>query len=365
LFEFEGRALIANSCRLTSDLNIYRAGTTNILVTDDVKIDPKIGAHSFIQSIVTQFQASGQGIIENLIEYPRFVKQEADTSKSLNDMLNSDMVCELRCPDDTISRKVILPRVPRNYGGEGLVDNNCPINNVIPESKTDVDFSIKPRISINKVVGSNLRISYQQSGAIKLTFLLERNQSALYGNSLVSPNTFSYALSNMKMTFMTIPDILQPQPVAMRTTLCMKNHMGSAVNNMSSKVPAVCDSMNISYMPRANENNGLQNNVQLYVPPGLSNIQYMFNDSFNKYVSYEIKDRVEMVYRGLDAMPNTDGNNDSTIEHMSSNKAFVTGLNWGSAIDLSSQKFNVNTKTNILNGAPYIQFMYFHSFVTI
>ena len=71
------------------------------------------------------------------------------------------MVCELRAPDDTISRKLILTRVPRCYGG-GLTNNNPIIAQVPPTAKTPPDFSIKPRICVNKVVGKNLNISYQQ-----------------------------------------------------------------------------------------------------------------------------------------------------------------------------------------------------------
>ena len=90
----------------------------------------------------------------------------------------------------------------------------------------------------------------------------------------------------------------------------------------------------------------------------------MFNDSFNQFVSYEITDRVEILKRGLEGL-SSGMSNSQDLTKISSNESFITGLNWGSYIDLSQQKFNVNINSEIVSNEPYIMFMYFHSIINV
>ena len=90
----------------------------------------------------------------------------------------------------------------------------------------------------------------------------------------------------------------------------------------------------------------------------------MFNDSFNNFVSFEINDRVELLYRGLEGLQ-TGTSNSIGLNRLASNNGFITGLNWNSYIDLSNQKFNVNLTSDISNVEPYIMFMYFHSIINV
>ena len=342
---FAGRSIICNSIRLEADLKIYSTGTTLITKSNDVYIDPKIGGHGLISSVVTQFQS--QGVVENLTEYPRHVRMLTDGTLSDNDMLNSDYVCELKSPHRTISNKTLLPQIPKEYGsGNGRIVNSGITTRVLKDEMINFpDFSIKPRICINKVVGQNIRMSYEQCGAIKLSFTLERNLGVLYGNDVTT--NYNYKLENVKVCFMTAPD-QKPQPLTMINTLCLKSSLTSAVTNLSSKVPAVCNSMSASFLQQDREYSPNFNNVELEEPPHISRISYMFNDSFNQYVSYEIKDRVEMLQRGLDSM-SSGSSNAMDLNKLSANESFITGINWEQYIDLSNQKFNVNLISTISN----------------
>ena len=206
ILSFEDRALICNSIRIEGELQVNTTGqnqiTNRLTGAEDCKIDPKCGSHALWSSITTQFQNSG--VVENLTEYPRSVKMRTDATQTDNDMLNSKNVCELRAPNWKISAKQIVPKVPKEYGGggAGLVTNAGTALNVLQATmKTDPDFSCVPNICLNKVVSPNIRLDYQASGAIKISFVLERNSGVLWGRDVDA--NYNYSLRNLRMCYMS------------------------------------------------------------------------------------------------------------------------------------------------------------------
>tara|TARA_R110000787_G_scaffold5354_1_gene19577 strand:- start:5208 stop:6359 length:1152 start_codon:yes stop_codon:yes gene_type:complete len=350
---FEGRSLLCNSVRLEGNIKVTNNGTATIADTDDVAIDCKIGAHSVIAGCVTQFQT--KGVVENITDYPRLCKIHTECDKIENDMLNSNYTCELRSPHDRISNLMIRPIVPVTYGGEAA----GKIANASAGSQTELpSFSIKPKICINNATG-NIRLTDAQSGAVKLTFTLERNMGVLHGRALVAGNAYTYELSNLRVCYMSAPESA-PQQVEMRCAVGLKSSINSAFSNTSSKVPAVCNSVSVSFIQQSHEYNGNFVNTAMEEPPSISKINYLFNDNTNQYVSYEIKDRADMIERGVSSVVGGSSNS-SQLQKLSSNKGYVLGLNWNSYVDLSQQKFNIQLQTKISNLEPYIMFMFFHS----
>jgi hypothetical protein len=357
---FEGRKYVAGSLRLEGDLQVFSTGggaPTPVAPGNDVKIACSIGAHSVCAGWVTSFQNAG--VVENLQSYPRLVAMKAAGIYSKNDYNNSDMVAEMRSSSDKISRKSILPRVIKQYGGggAGLVAGGSATTQLTAAMKTDPSFSIKPMIALNNLVGPNQMVSFAQSGMIKLTVTLEKNLGVLFGGDVSAD--YNYTLQNVRITFRSVPDD-GPQPVVMRTSLALKNSMTSAANNISSKVPAVCDAVSISYLPQSHEYNAAYNNVALEEPPLFHSITYSFNDALNRFVTYKIDSKVEMGRRALDSL-DSDGSHKMTLERISTNDGFLNGLSWEALIDLSNQKFNINSITGVSSNEPYIQFSFFHS----
>lgn len=356
---FENRAMICNTLRLHATVKVYKTTNTDLDGTEDVYIDPHTGGHGFISSCVTQFQSLG--VIESITEMPRFVKSKTDCENIDNDFCNSDKVCELRSPHKAIQKKLLLRKVPKTCGGN--TTNNCRIANAVASGQvTYPSFSIKPRVCINGVEGSNNLLSYQQSGTVKLTITLERNLGVLFGQD-VNANYY-YELSNVFATFTSSPDVQKPVPIMMRTTVCLKNSINSAFSNISSKVPAVCSSMTMTFMPQNHEHQANFNNVALEQPPNISSISYLFNDSSNKFITFEIKNRVEMVKRGLESIAGG-ASNSSSFDNLYANEGFILGLNWENPVNLANQKFNIQMNSDISSSDPYVVFMYFHSLRTI
>lgn len=383
---FENRALVCNSIRLEADLEVLNnsnpltgvGGLSNDVGQNaqDVFIDPMSGAHVVLNSVVSSFQ--NVGVVENLTEYSRFVKANTISRKSRDDMLMSDAVCEMRSPDRIFSNALIQPRVPADYGGGntdahhvgssyGRMANINSLNggasNDLPSMKEKPSFSIKPHICLNKVSSAGSpTLSYTKSGAVKLSFNLARNLEVLVGKN-VNTN-YSYQLSNVKVCFRSVPDMNPKASVLMNTTLCLKSSLNSAFSNTSSKVPAVCNAVSVVFLNQNHEYQPNFNNQALEEPPNIKDINYIFNDSTNQYISYQIDERVEMIQRGLESL-NFDSSATTSLDLLSANKSFVLGINFNTDIDLSSQKFNLQMNSDITNANPFLMYQYFHSQMNI
>jgi len=354
--EFPGRALMLNKIRIVGDLEVHTTGSTPISSTNNYKIDPQIGIHSVIQQANVNFQKVGS--IESSVEYPRYVKMITSASKHYNDMNSSEYVSELRSCDESISSRVILPRVPKTYGGANA---DGTIAQLPTGAGQKVNFSFKPYLCINRAVGNDT-LSYQSSGAINISLILERNLGVLYGTD-VDANS-NYRLSNLRLCYMTVPDVEQPQKVIMRHSVLLKNSLQSAVSNISSKVPAVCDSVMISFLNKSHEYTANNNNTQLAQPPSISKVRYLFNDNFSQYITFEITDRIEMIERGIQAVKLSADS--AMLSKLAVNESYLIGLDWNSMIDLSQTKFNINLSSAIDNvDNSYIMYSYFNSVISV
>jgi len=354
VLDFNNRSLLCNSIRLEADVEIYSDFPgTRLVVGDDCHIDPKAGAHSFIQSIVTSVE--NKGIIENITEYSRLVKMKGDAQHVNDDMLNTRYIAEMRSPSKSISNLQLLQKEPKIFG------TKPEIPQMVAANLTDPDFSIKPHMALNNVFSENVRLSYQDSGTVRVSLILERSTGVLAGSDITS--SYNYRLRNCRLTYTSVPDG-GSVPVELRTSLCLKSSLTSAFNNVSSRVPAVSDSMSISFLEQSQEYNLQKNNLALQEPPLITNVQYLFNDSTNKYITFQIRDRSEMIERGLMSL-NTGQSNSSQLGNISANESFLMGLHWNVPTDLSKTKFNVQLNSSINNTNAYIMFMYFHSVMSL
>ena len=353
VMDFNNRSLLCNSIRLEADVLVSSVAGTRLAVGDDCYIDPKAGGHSFIQSIVTSVQ--NKGIVENITEYARLVKMKADAQHVNDDMMDTRYVAELRSPDKTISNLQILQKEAKVFGSKAEIPQ---LNNA---SLIDPDLSIKPHMALNNVFSDNVRLSYQDTGTIRISLILERSTGILAGADVTA--SYTYELQNIRLTYLSVPDA-GSIPVQMRTSLCLKSSLTSTFNNISSRVPAVSDSMSISFLEQSQEYDLQKNNLALQEPPLITNISYLFNDATNKFITFQIKDRAEMIERGLESL-GSNGSNSVQLGNISANESFLMGLHWNTPTDLSNTKFNVQINSSINNTNAYIIFMYFHSIMSI
>ncbi len=356
VLEYDNRSLITNTVRFECDLQVFEDdGTTRTVAAKDIHLDPKAGGHAIIQSINTSLGNIGN--IENLSDYNRLVKMKAEADHTNDDMMNASKVCELRAPDKSIQVLQCCEKCPKILGGGGDGKAAQAINNVV----ADPDMSLKLEFCLNKVKeGSPARIPYSKSGAVRIGIILERNLGVLVGRDVGA--TSQYNITNPRIRFMTGPD-QAPEPVVLETALSIKQSLDTAFNNLSCNVPAVSDAVSISFLKSSDEYVVNLNNLRLDQPPNVSQVAYMFNDAQNKLVTYQIKHQVEMLSRALESLK-SQGSNSLGLTRLSANNGYLLGLNWGNAVSLANQKFNIQLTTGITSES-YVMFSYFHGQVEI
>jgi len=352
LLTFDGRAMDLGSLRLEGEFEaLYGGNKLNSTIvqdggainTKDICIDPLVGAHAVCEQWSTQV---GGRQVENLTEYPRYVKMSTAATSGVDDMNNGSHVCELKAPYREMTNSIL----------QGVVPAAQPTNPI----RLNPDFSIRPQICLNSGQGS---VPYSRTGDIRLTLTLARN-SAVFNGVGVNSNV-SYVLRDLRVTFRSSPESAGSSgPVTMKTKLHIKQSIQSQFANVQTKVPGEIMAVSCSFQPQQEENTFKNNNLQLSKVPSLSKTNFIFNDATNSLVSYEIKNNIELVGRFIDSFMDT-GRNSLSTQKLANNNGFGLGLDLGQIIDGSQSKFSIQLTSGIDASVPFIIYMYFHSFVEV
>jgi len=340
----EGRSLVKNSVRLLGDLKVLDNNGAN---ASQIYFDNVVGVHSFISSCQTTFlEGNNAGLKENIQNYARYVAMVENATSVPEDAFNASKVCELKGVDTKTSKLFANGRTTRNSGAKLTADQ---------------DFSMKPMCVLNKMSGGNL--SYDKSGQIRLSFNLAQNRSALMGSDLDNSQD-SYEIRNPRVIYQSVITQPKEQQTIMRSVYNVKNTIQSNLANISAKVPVTSDSLSISFQKQDKENTAPFSNYQLEMPKGLSELQIMFNDSTNEYITYALTDLTEILQKGIDSIVNN-GHNMVSGNRFSSNQNFIAGLAFNGYVDLSSQKINLQIKSDANNANAYNVYLYFHSIMSV
>lgn len=345
--QVSGRKMLRNSVRIVGDVEIDIDGGSNPMVlTTSILVDNKVGHHSYFQSWTCE---SSKGLIEQLNEYPRYNNIHTSASHSKNDFYDSRAVAEGKnnCSDG--GRVVLQPVASLNDGTGGG----------ITQFPTDPSFSIAPLICFNRMMGGDW--SFNRMGYVRISTILARNGAALYGENMVAGS--KYTLKNVRLEYQTIPDDGKDSAILAHSYVNIKSTINSRQHNLSAKVPAAaCNGVVVTYLDQSRENDLVHNALELQQLPQPDELSYLFNNSTQKYLTYNISDRRDMVARGLEALGNSVGSHTLVSgDSLSSNSGYLTGLGFDEYVSLENQKFNIQTKSgsSSLNQTPFTQFCYF------
>ena len=265
--------------------------------------------------------------------------------------MNSENTSELKMP-----MKEMLPLILQGEkdGIAGSTSNDAN------------SFSFKPQFVLNtasEVNNGGITMSYNKSGAIRVTFTLARTANVLYGE--VDANT-SYALSNLRLVYITVPEDNMKNETAHKVKYHIKQSVLSSRTNVSSKVPAVVSGVSCSFIEQSKENAFFDNTNERQVFPQLEELNFLFNNNTNEYISYTINDREEILSRYIQSMKETKHSN-MELNALKGGTSYGVGLYFGGElINLANQTFNVvlNSGANI-STSPYSLHLYFHSQIVV
>jgi hypothetical protein len=338
----EGKSLMRNSVRINGDIEITKDGTAR--AEGKVFLDPRIGVHACIDSIQTNFQGAG-GVKEVIANYGRWACMDAVGTIYEDDYNSAKYQVEQRAPTENVAARLALGEVTLG---------TTPITQ-------DLDFSIKPLCVLNKMSGDNL--PFEKSGEIRVTINLARNMAALMGANQGTGAT--YVLRNLHCSYSSVPTEKNPAKTTttMRSVYNVKSTILSGSANIQAQVPAMCDAMSASFQAQNRENVNVFSNYDCNTVPGITNLEFLFNDATNKYITYQMTDQNEMVHRYIDSFHST-GHQQMTLDKFRTNKGFGVGLNFQGFIDLSQQRFGLQLDSDVNNLSPYNVYMYFHSIIS-
>lgn len=331
-----GRSLLPQSVRVLGDIRVLNGG---LRTTEGRCWDKNIGAGSFIDSISVQTQ--NQGLLENIQNYARYVAMDSCATLNELDMLNSLNMCELKTVNELQALTLAQGIAPSITPGTANI--------------RDPDFSIKPLCCLNKM---SRDLPFDKSGIVTLQLNLQRDMTALFG-AFQDGNT-NYGIFNLRVTYKSIADPKDPSPTEMGIVYNVKSNILSGTASISANVPAVCDSVAVSFIQDQHDSVPVYNSYKLENVQGLEEVQYLFNDSTNALIAYVIRDQQEMVERFLDSISNS-SHNQVSQQKWRSNGGFALGLNFETPVDLSKNRFTMqlgSSATN-LNQYPINCFMYF------
>ena len=339
----EGRRLLKNSVRVLGDLRVTVDGTNQPTVTTpltNIGFDRTAGAHAFIDSV--QVSSIQQGLIENITNYNRYVAMASHATHDRLDLLNSNLMCELRGPLDEWT----------NLVSQGI--SNAATDGGTA-AKEDADFSLKPVCALNRMSGDDLPSS--KTGSITLTCNLARNRIALMGSGQLATST--YEIRNLRVTYQSVADDGSASQTGMRTIYNIKSSVLSGAASISANVPAMCSSVVMSFCDTRHENSLADNALALEAPQALTEVSYEFNNQTNSLITYNITDQTEMLERFLDAMGDG-GHNQVAKDTWKANQGFALGLDFDGLVDLSQNRFSVQLQSGA-NNVPSNAYLYFAS----
>ena len=363
---YEGRKLQLNSIRILCDITVTPSGgnLTNVVSNPQLYFDGKVGGHGVIDSIISSVNGA---VIENSTSYGRLVSMKTKATTRPSDMNVASNSCEGKVSNDRLTN-LLLRGVP---SGKFTTDATPANHNYLTSIVDPFNVAIKPDFCLNNAFsdsGGLPLISFRKSGTIKVSLRLARNFAFLYGEDATGS---SYTLTNLRMTYMSRDDDGTDDTISMRSVVGIRQGLASDYANIQAVVPAVCNAVSMSVQPQDYENTARQNNYQLHTVPQFTSVQYLFNDSTNKYLTFLLRTEPESLERYIDSFRDT-GMNSADLVSLRANLSYGLGLSWGSYISLMNQKFNIQLQSGIGSSVKpdgtartWIAYMFFHTLISL
>ena len=354
---FPGRKMVAGSLRIEGRFNCFKTGTTKLINTDIGSFfDNVIGANCLFQDYTTSTQ--NQGNLEIINEAPRWTKMVMTASTAEGDLSNSSHSSELKSQNIQLSNRIMK--------GEIFVGQDPTVD---PNLAQGMSFSVRPQCCINNATspaGLPL-IKNGTTGDITFTVKLARNDAVFFGSDVASAgsNFYNYNLSELSVSYTSVPDDNQPQaPLTMSTVHNVRQTAQSTFTNVSVNVAQMSNACSMSFLRQYEENSPAFNNTKLDKPPLVTQCEFLFNDSSNKYLTFNLKSEEEILDRYLLSLSSLNKNQLSKNK-IKGNEAYGVGINFNGMIDLSLNKFGINMTSNIASNSPYIIYLYFHGLIQL
>jgi hypothetical protein len=358
--------LLPGSVTLEGEVAVYSDITTNPPTQyngEDIRFDPLVGFHGLCRDWTTEF--ANVGVVESFVNYARSIKMSTVATQHDESLASeSGLSCEGRAPSEGIARGLLY--------GRSVSDAFVP-------------FSVVPQIVVNKATSP---LSSDATGQIRLRLRLAPATEFLYGQGVTSSS--GYSIKNLKLRFQTIVDDGKKVPVQLETKQCFRANVDSINTNVSTFVPALCSSVQMSFINQAKEGTIKENYLQLApligLAPigavgnaeivasasyGIERLTYSINDTDSgAVVGFTFESREEIVRNGLRAYNSKMDKYNSLIRFFNNPEApdrYIAGIPFGNLIDFSKNKFAVEIQSQSGNdtATAFVGYFYFTCMISM
>jgi hypothetical protein len=104
------------------------------------------------------------------------------------------------------------------------------------------------------------------------------------------------------------------------------------------------------------------NSYALEALPKWDSVEYLFANSLQNFITYQITDEDDALKRGLESMESA-GHSQVNAKTLKANRGTIMGLAFDEFVDLSQQKFTINLKVDdtTVTTQPRDVFLFFNS----
>lgn len=353
LLDVRGRKLIKNSIRIEGSIKALDAvNGSSITHASGVKLENAIGAHAFFDSFTVETE--GKGVLENLQNYPRHANMVSRATLTSDDILSSQYIAEGRGPVEA-NGNYVLQKVADNAFVTGQTA-------AVTANEVDPSFSISPSICFNRMGGDDY--SFNKNGFIRVSMILSSATECLFGGA---DQPKDYSLTDLACRFQTAPDDGSQGAMLMKSYVNVVSSVQSTSTTVSARVPSQSvNGVAMSFINQADVRSNQRNAYELQRLPQWSNIEFLFNNSLQEYLTYTIRDESDALQKGLEALESA-GHSQVSSKTLKANKGAIFGLPFNSYIDLSQQKFTVNFKvdSDSITANPMDVQMFFSTLLTM
>jgi len=356
LIDSKGRKLIKGSIRIEGSCQAsVSVGGDRITNLSNVKIENHIGFHALFDSFTVETE--GAGVLENLQNYGRHMNMISRSSNTSDDLLSSQYVAEGRGP---VAQN-------GNYVLQKVADNSFISTRTTPiggdgDSSVDPSFSIRPSVCFNRAAGDDY--SFSKNGFIRVSCILSPAIQALYGGAAAAKD---YLLTNLALRYQTREDDGTQGVMMMKSYINVVSSVQSTSTTVSARVPSKSvNGVAISFIAQSDVNDGSRNSYELQNLPQWENIEFLFNNSLNEYLTYVVSDQSDALSKGLEAMESA-GHSSVSSKTLKGNKGTIFGLKFSEYIDLSNQRFTTNFKvgSDSITNNPMDCHLFFSTLLTM
>tara|TARA_Y100000310_G_scaffold335246_1_gene416784 strand:- start:634 stop:1800 length:1167 start_codon:yes stop_codon:yes gene_type:complete len=354
---YEDEALVPGTVAFTGKCTVYSTGTTQVLGTDRLYIDPLVGYHAVFKSLTTEFRNTG--IVENFDNYPRFVKMQTDCGL-YNDSLGTET----------------------DNGMEGRTPNAHVANGYLQGLEAGVGteayfpFCVKPLNVLNKMDGN---LGSNKVGSVRLRIRLAPNGEVLWGQSCTTNS--NYVITDLKLHYQTVPLKQAAEKVNLELYHSARQKISSNNSNISSFVPGLSNAVHISFINQSDEATVTKNYLETQPLPGkpsggvgppdsdttsqaygIEKLYYSVNDTDSALCSFTLSSRAEILWnylRSFNLEPRAYAARLWRLNAPGHNDGYGAGIAFGGLLDFTSTKFATEVQSQVTSADPFSAYLFF------